>query len=739
MTQARWISWLVAAGASLGLAWRFGAAPGDGFSATLVLVPLVAAAFAELESWCRRTGGGSIPLFVSRAQALAAGLLVLAGGVQRSLGLALAEPAVVAGLFLVLAHRVGVQLLAARPLLGRELPLRPPAVFFVLPLIAYLSLVPWSTAARPPDGDEPYYLLITHSLVHDFDAELTNNYAAGDARFFLDRPLAPQPGDPRGPDGTIYSRHNELLPMVLAPGYWLAGKLGALATMALLTALTAWMTLRVARHYFPDRPGEALVAYAIFAFSPPLILYATQVWVEVPAALLGLLVVDRVHWLARAIELDTAKGAWNLRSWLSIGLPLILLPLLKIRFMLLALPLLFLAWWYARRPWKPLLILCCALALVGGGILVFNTLQFGNPLKIHGVEELALHQRSLDDYLEGALGLFFDAAFGLLPNAPVWLLLVPALVALGRLRTPLLRDGSIFALPYLIVVVPRGEWYGGWSPPFRYGLFVLPFLALALIPLLAERHRPGRRTVLLALGMTTLLLTVLWLTVPGWTYNFADGRTYLLDHLGRATGADVARFFPSSVRPRLATWLWPPILVLASFGLWRWPLPLRRRALVFPIALAAICGLLVAVPLLAHRWPTRWVECEDAQVVKELGHAHPDRWVIERTRHRGGWMLPPNARLSAPVVPGGRQVRLRIELDFVRNSDWPLLLEIRAGDAHLASWAPTNPRHWQTLVLGPFAWPAGAPLVLEAVAEGPRQGRDVNGILVDRIGFEWQD
>ena len=47
-----------------------------------------------------------------------------------------------------------------------------------------------------------------------------------------------------------------------------------------------------------------------------------------------------------------------------------------------------------------------------------------------------------------------------------------------------------------MIVAPRVEWYGGWSPPFRYALIALPLLGLALVPLLrspAGRARgPGR-------------------------------------------------------------------------------------------------------------------------------------------------------------------------------------------------------------------------------------------------------
>src|SRR6202035_4791635 len=122
-------------------------------------------------------------------------------------------------------------------------------------------------------------------------------------------------------------------------------------------------------------------------------------------------------------------------------------------------------------------------------------------------------------------------AFGLFGCAPLWLLLLPAALLLLARRSPLLVHLAVLTIPYFLIVTPRSEWYGGWSPPFRYALIALPMLGLALVPLLARRPRPGARALLPALAALTLALALLWIVVPGWTYNFAHGRTYPLDRL----------------------------------------------------------------------------------------------------------------------------------------------------------------------------------------------------------------
>ncbi len=706
----------------------------DPFHGTLVLLPVILGGLREIHRWSARLGGRPLGAAATAGELGALAVLILLILARPHLSLAGMDEVLAAGLALVLGCRVARQTLALRPLLGERLPRRPSVLFFLLPLAAYLAILPWSTRHRQPDGDEPFNLLVTHSLAYDFDADLANNYAHGDWRYFMSRPIEPQPGDPVGPRGERYSRHNALLPLVLAPAYRLAGLMGALAMMSAMAAVLAWLTLRLARHYFPDRPGETLAVWALMAFTPPLLLYSYQVWVEVPAALLTLAALDRIFSIDDRPDQD---GGWGLKEWLGLGLPVLLLPLLKIRFVLIAGPLLALGWWHAGRPRRPLVVLALLLAGVAAGMLLYNQVVYSNPLKIHSWQEVDPVNYGPASYLKGLSGLFFDAAFGLFGSAPVWLLLLPAFLLLIARRSPLVLHLLVLSLPYLVVVVPRVEWYGGWSPPFRYALIGLPLLAVGLVPLLAgARERAGAQALLGGLGAVTLALTLIWLAVPGWTYNFADGRTYALDALSGRLGLDAARFFPSSIRPRTATWVWPlAALPLVSLLWWA---PGRKR----PAGSAVLAGVALALgtasllPAAAARVPTRVIEFEDPQVRKSGGHLHPDRWVIERARYRCGWVLRVGEHLEAPVEPGGHQVRLRLVAEFIRNQPVPYTLDIKEGDRLLATWTPNRSRVWEAVEVGPVDWQAGQPLVM--AAHGPAPPGALNGAILDRVEMEWR-
>ncbi len=697
--------------------------PGDPLRPCLAIVPWVVWALSALARQapptpnCRRQAGFELALLV---------LLILLTWGRRSLGLAATDWFLVAGFLLLLAHRVVRLLVRLRPALGERLGSTPPLTFFFLPLVVYLALVPWTSALRQPDGDEPYYLLLTHSLAYDFDVDLSNNYAAGDWQHFLKRPLTPQPGDPRGAAGEIYSRHNLLLPLLLAPIYRLAGFPGTIVAMAVLTAALAWTFLRLASRYAPDEPTAALKSYALLALGPPLLLYSSQIWIEVPAALLLSLALDAIL---------AARQEERLSRWQIVALAgaVVLLPLLKLRLALVTLPLLGLLAWRWRAGRRLVYGLGAGFLALLASLFVHNQLRFGNPLKIHQLEELGLAQDSLSRVVLNLIGMLFDCAFGLLAAAPLWLLLLPATLLLKKKRSPLLGDIAILTLPYLLALVPRLEWYGGWSPPFRYPLVFLPLLGLAMIPIWNPAGRAWLRPAAAGLLALTVVLTLIWIVIPGWTYHFADGRNHLLDRASDRLQADVARFFPSAVRPRVATWIWPLAAALTT-PLLLWP---RRRPVAALWGVVGLLTLTAIVPLLAVNLPTHVVEFEDPWVQKELGKPYPEPWRPQRPAYRGGWMVQARTRVTAPLIVGGQTVQIRLAVLLVENEDQPFALRLAAGETVLATHEIARGQEWQELEFGPYTWPPGQPLVVLG-PEGKAPTWKNNAAIIDRAVLTWQ-
>jgi hypothetical protein len=393
-----------------------------------------------------------------------------------------------------------------------------------------------------------------------------------------------------------------------------------------------------------------------------------------------------------------------------------------------------------------------SLALVATAILLHNQSQFGNPLKVHSIEELDLTAHPVERYLRGLSGVFFDGAFGLFASAPIWLMVLPALVVLIARRHRLMVDAAFVAVPYLVFVAPRGEWYGGWSPPFRYGLVFLPLLGLAMTQSFIERRRWLPRLSISALGAATLVLALVWVSAPGWTYNFANGSSRVLDHVGSNLGIDVARAVPSYIRPRAASWGGPLAALLFTLA-WRftsrrprassvvWRGRTRHAAAAGSAALGAALLLLSVstVVVAAARVPTKTAEVEDAYAVKSGGEINPPMWTLDRWRYRGAWVLPEGERIVVPVARGGERVTIELEARYLRRRHPPLTLRLRAGDHEILSRDFVEDSDWGTLELGPFEWPDADALVLEATGpEPPRDDLQKNRLIVDRLRFRWQ-
>src|SRR5579884_2968126 len=139
--------------------------------------------------------------------------------------------------------------------------------YALIALVVYAAAIPMMLQT-PIDGDEPYYLLMTESLVHDRDLDLTNQYQdlAHSATGRTD--LKPQIGDVGG-----HSRLEPFLSFLMVPGFLLGGLPGALATIAIFGALLARSTVRLFEDEgIPDATIRAL--FPLIAFGPPILFYA---------------------------------------------------------------------------------------------------------------------------------------------------------------------------------------------------------------------------------------------------------------------------------------------------------------------------------------------------------------------------------------------------------------------------------------------------------------------------------
>lgn len=465
-----------------------------------------------------------------------------------------------------------------------------------LSVIAH-GLLGWNTLIRAGfAGDEPHYLLIAHSLVHDHDLKISNNYRQRDYASFYASDLTAHVSIAK--DGTRYPGHPLGLPLLLAPAYAAFGANGAIGMMVVFAALFGVQIYLLAF----DVSGSsrlALLIWGLMSFTPPIVLYSSKIYPEIPAALL--LITAYRECRARRL---TARSA------MLSGLALAILPWLHQRMILPTLLLMGFGLWQLipavrrslrpKRAWRcaAFPVLCLFLSLSAMGAYYF--MMYGNPLPTAPYSSVGVTQVfSLDVLLrEGLFGHLLDQEAGLLIYAPYYAFALPGLLLLFQRQR---AEAISLASCVLSIYVPCGgfdqTWRGGWSPVSRFMVALLPFL---VTPLCISLNSRMSRVYHLVFGFCALISAF-------WTVQFAAAP---LSALMRGTGQNpvfqqrlalswLSAYLPSfpakSLHEYVMIGFWAFFFAALAFGVYRSAQSLRpsQRS-----PLLAFYGVVITVSLL---------------------------------------------------------------------------------------------------------------------------------------------
>ncbi|MGH2351252.1 MAG: hypothetical protein ACRDJN_06520 [Chloroflexota bacterium] len=334
------------------------------------------------------------------------------------------------------------------------------------------------------NGDEPFYLLTTVSLLADGDLDLANDYALHRYRAFFDHPDDLWHQSSPTADGRVLSPHNAGTSLLVLPAYKLGGVdgakryLGALA--GLIVTFAALLAYRATGH-----ASASLVAAALLGASAPLFVYATQVYPEAPAALL----VTMCVWL-----LLRRGGGW--RSAVVIALLLNGLAWLGVKYAVVGGTLALLGRARLSSTGRRLLLLLLVPSAAGfawfhlavyGGLTPYavNTLYAGSDT----FQLVALHLE-LWNRVYRLAGLWIDGEFGLVRWAPCLLLVLPALLPIARRAGPVRWLVLVPVAAQVLVAAFLSITMRGWWFPGRMLIVVLPLLVVPLAETLSQVPRP---------------------------------------------------------------------------------------------------------------------------------------------------------------------------------------------------------------------------------------------------------
>ena len=524
-----------------------------------------------------------------------------------------------------------------------------------LALALYLALNFWVTQAVSTCGDETLYIINTDRLMSTLGLSSGQALLPQSRLDFYWGGWSKSLAKPLGESWGLFA--------LLGPGWLLAGRLGALATLALAGAVTLGLFCRLSLE-LGYRARPILAATWLLGFSLPLLQLTQHVY---PGALGVLGVTAGLYWLQR---IDKRTGL----VLLGLAVTAVLLALVKMRLapVSLGLALATLAALYLNQPaWRRGIAIAgaCLAALV-------LALVLGALLDAPGLGHLTKKMGSFYRVEPGPMllslpAMFFDQQFGLLAYAP-WLLLGLAGAArFGREhRRQMLYSLLIAGVAVGAVVLWRWvQWQGGFTPPGRFLAPLLPVLALWSLP---AWSRAGRlwRLLCACLGLAGPALAWVFTLIPQWRFHRRTGINNLLAWLDDNLGSLAHRFWPSfneiSWQPILPVLPWLALLAGAAVYLWREPRPayparppwsLSRLGLT---AGALVAAVLSATVILGRVTPTGYIEAENLRTPQSrlFGDLYNNRvqLVLRGTTDFGQAMVVVGSGVSALEIRADRVV-----------------------------------------------------------------------------------
>ena len=383
-------------------------------------------------------------------------------------------------------------------------------------LAAIVFLFTWSLTTHgkySASGDEPHYLMITHSIVTDGDIDLENNYADDAGRLFghggLERGLHALPSR----TGRMISIHDQGLAVFLVPVYAVARQIAqrtdesllrrfrqdrglftySIVGLFLIAMTTGGMVLVAKGLRALAGPRLATLLVLVAAVSPPILSHSFLVFPEVLALFTTCLVV----WFSLK-----SQESRDTRLLLALAFVLGALPWTHHKYLLYIPGLVFVIVW---QRWA--LVRTLPATTVAAAVALFLVPQVGlHAWTLHewGTLGGALTTEGVpftsETFKAGAVGLWIDRQSGLLAYAPIYWALPVCVALTWRLTWPFLIPATLLYLPAAAFVI---GWWAGFAPAARY---LVPALPLLLVPIAAAlRYRAVQWTVA-ALTVPQLLL-----------------------------------------------------------------------------------------------------------------------------------------------------------------------------------------------------------------------------------------
>jgi len=372
-------------------------------------------------------------------------------------------------------------------------------------------------------GDEPHYLMITHSLLEDGDFDLSNNYASRDYDRFMQPPVNIRRHTAPGTEGR-YSFHSPGVSFLMWPFYSLGSLLNRTGLSLLIrlgmSLFGALLGLQIFLFALQEWKNEKLAfgLWALYSFTAPVFFYSIHVYPELIIALFSLTVFRLVRSGKKLSFLILCLLGFLLASFVWFH---------ALKYIFIMIPLLVYTLWVlikVRKVKTGVVIFLGAFAGVTAVYFVFQYALYGSfslssvswrgavtPQESLAYMKQLLHGIPFRFRWETLAGYFFDQRDGLLLYAPIYFFAALGMLVMMKDKRRDLGLLFVIAAPYILsssFLTQRT----GYAPQAR-PLVSVTWVFLILLGYFLARNRKKVFTCLFALASVLSFLIVLLLLI----------------------------------------------------------------------------------------------------------------------------------------------------------------------------------------------------------------------------------
>jgi len=400
-------------------------------------------------------------------------------------------------------------------------------------------------------GDEPQYLLITHSLVFDRDFNLHNNIANSDSLNFCGSVLGgfsdcteqySKWGKEYWKDRS-YSNLNLGLPILIAPFYALGTLWDNQIRLCVIIFINLLASLFIVNIFllccdFVKNKSASLFITTFLSLSMPIVFYSRNVFPDLPAALILLYGFRKIY----------EKSFHCFYQIFFIALCISYLPWIHTKYVITSFLLLgYFIWQWRKENYKlwPLLFLLFPLILSAFFQAKYYYALYGVPYPINAHPNF-----SLSRLFSGASGLLFDEAHGIIPYAPIYIISLVGIIIFVQDRKSVDQNKMsnifwllLFPTTFFLGTACFKEWWAGLCPAGRYLLPVVPFLTPFIAYAYSRINIGFFRGSVIILGFLSAAIGIEGMLFPGRLYR------HMHPFISYATSMNISGIFPSMFNP----------------------------------------------------------------------------------------------------------------------------------------------------------------------------------------------